>query len=65
MQRALGHGQVHQTEFLIQGSAKEAWGRVSKPIAKILSEEFLSWLSRLRTRHIVHEDVGSIPGLAQ
>ena len=26
--------------------------------------EFLLWLSRLRTRHRVHEDVGSIPGLA-
>ena len=23
------------------------------------------WLSGLRTRHSVHEDVGSVPGLAQ
>ena len=28
-------------------------------------EQFLLWLSRLRTRYTVHEDVGSIPGLAQ
>ena len=27
--------------------------------------EFLLWLIALRTRHSVHEDVGSIPGLAQ
>ena len=27
--------------------------------------EFLLWLSRLRTQHNVHEDVGSIPGLTQ
>ena len=27
--------------------------------------EFPLWLSGLRTRHRVHEDAGSIPGLAQ
>ena len=27
--------------------------------------EFLLWLSKLRTRHSIHEDEGSIPGLAQ
>ena len=27
--------------------------------------EFLLWLSRLRTWHYIHEDAGSIPGLAQ
>ena len=27
--------------------------------------EFLLWLSELRTRHRVHEDAGSIPGLSQ
>ena len=27
--------------------------------------EFLSWLRGFRTQHRVHEDVGSIPGLAQ
>ena len=27
--------------------------------------EFPLWLTGLRTRHTVHEDVGSIPGLAQ
>lgn len=30
-----------------------------------LGEEFPLWLSGLRTRHHVYEDVGSIPGLAQ
>ena len=28
-------------------------------------QEFLLWLSRLRTQHSVHEDVGSTPGLTQ
>ena len=28
-------------------------------------EEFLLWLSRLRTQHSIHEDMGSIPGLTQ
>ena len=28
-------------------------------------KEFPLWLSGLRTQHSVHEDVGSIPGLAQ
>ena len=28
-------------------------------------EEFLWWLGGLRTQHILHEDVGSIPGLPQ
>ena len=28
------------------------------------TEEFLLWLSRLRTQHSVREDAGSIPGLA-
>ena len=32
---------------------------------KMPSEEFPLWLSRLRTQHSVHEDVGLIPGLAQ
>ena len=27
--------------------------------------EFPLWLTRLRTQHNVHEDVGSIPGLTQ
>ena len=27
--------------------------------------EFPLWLNRLRTQHSVHDDVGSIPGLAQ
>ena len=30
----------------------------------IQNQEFLSWLSRLRTR-LIHEDVGLIPGLPQ
>ena len=29
------------------------------------NREFPLWLSRLRIRHSVHEDVGSIPGFAQ
>ena len=32
---------------------------------KFMTWEFPSWLSRLRTQHSVHKDVGSIPGLAQ
>ena len=28
-------------------------------------KEFLLWLSRLRTKHSVHEDMGSIPDLTQ
>ena len=28
-------------------------------------EEFLLWLSKLRTRHSVHKDAGLIPGLTQ
>ena len=28
-------------------------------------QEFLLWLSALRTQHNIHEDVASIPGLAQ
>ena len=31
----------------------------------ILTEEFLLWLSRLRTQRSVHEDAGLIPGLTQ
>ena len=27
--------------------------------------EFLLWLTGLRTQHIIHEDAGLIPGLAQ
>ena len=27
--------------------------------------EFLLWLSSLRIQHSIHEDAGSIPGLAQ
>ena len=33
--------------------------------SKRSSLEFLLWLSRLRTRHSIHEDAGSIPGLTQ
>ena len=32
---------------------------------KIQRLELLLWLSGFRTKHSVHEDVGSIPGLAQ
>ena len=32
---------------------------------KIQEVEFPLWPSRLRTQHIVHEDVGSIPDLTQ
>ena len=34
-------------------------------VLKTITEEFLLWLSGLRTQHNVPEDVGSIPGLAQ
>ena len=46
-------------------------GDVSGFLSRCLLKAFLSaqpfplWLSGLRTRHSVHEDVGSIPGLAQ
>ena len=33
--------------------------------SRIAFGEFLLWLSGLRTRHIVHKDAGSIPGLTQ
>ena len=39
-------------------SAKQPWKRWIKL-------EFWLWLSGLRTRHCLHEDVGSIPGPAQ
>ena len=32
---------------------------------KMLSWEFPSWLSRLRTQNNVHEDAGLVPGLVQ
>ena len=32
---------------------------------KMLLEEFLLWLTGLRTQHSIHWDAGSIPGLAQ
>ena len=32
---------------------------------KLIKQEFLLWLSRLRTRHCLLEDAGSSPGLAQ
>ena len=34
-------------------------------ILKYESWEFLLWLSWLKTQYSIHEDVGSIPGLAQ
>ena len=35
------------------------------PHFKVMDLEFLLWFGRLSSRHIVCEDVGSIPGLAQ
>ena len=32
---------------------------------KIFKSELPSWLSWLRTQHSLHEDVGSVPDLAQ
>ena len=34
-------------------------------VLKCQGQEFPLWLGGLRTRHSVHEDAGSIPGLAQ
>ena len=39
--------------------------KIIKLKKRIIGEEFLLWLSQLRTRHSVREDVGSVPGLAQ
>ena len=41
--------------FLISGKA----------VIKIKACEFLLWLSRCKTQCCLHEDAGSIPGLAQ
>ena len=52
--------------FLVNTTIKNLFGRNS--IAKIKNfhiEEFLLWLSGLRTQHNVCEDVGLIPSLTQ
>ena len=46
-------------------ASKETLLRPRHPFLLKAVEEFPSWLSRLRTRHTVHEGVGSILGLAQ
>ena len=38
---------------------------VKKGFKKISHQEFLFWLSGLRSQHSVHEDASSIPALAQ
>ena len=38
---------------------------LSMSLKKKELEEFPLWFSRFRTQHSVHEDAGSIPGLAQ
>ena len=38
---------------------------IQNGLMKNSSQEFLLWLSRLRTRHSVCEDLGLSPGLAQ
>ena len=41
----------------------ETPGFLVSKIIRLAAQEL--WLSRLRTQHSVHEDVGSIPGLTQ